>query len=81
MSTAKSPGTVAAHGAFEVDRLREQIASENSPSPESLQANPRLVFLARASARELLVDAGELTIDEAFDGLVPAFLEILEGVA
>jgi len=58
-----------------------QIASENSPSPDSPQADPRLVFLARASARELLVDAGELTIDEAFEGLVPAFLEILEGVA
>ena len=81
MRTAKSPGAVAAHGAFEVDWLGGQIASENSPSPDSPQADPRLVFLARASARELLVDAGELTIDEAFDGLVPTFLEILEGVA
>jgi hypothetical protein len=78
MSTAKSPGT---HGAFEVDRLGGQIASEDSPSPDSPQADPRLVFLARASARELLVDGGELTIGEAFDGLVPAFLEILEGLA
>ena len=78
MSTAKSPGT---HGAFEVDRLGGQIASEDSPSPDSPQADPRLVFLARASARELLVDSGELTIGEAFDGLVPTFLEILEGVA
>ena len=81
MRTAKSPGAVAAHGAFEVDWLGGQIASENSPSPDSPQADPRLIFLARASARELLVDAGELTIDEAFDGLVPTFLEILEGVA
>ena len=81
MSTAKSPGTVAVRGAFEIDWLRGQIASENSPSPDSPQADPRLIFLARASARELLVDAGELTIDEAFDGLVPAFLKILEGVA
>ena len=81
MTEAGSPGAVAARGAFEVDWLGGQIASENSPSPDSPQADPRLVFLARASARELLVDAGELTIDEAFDGLVPAFLEILEGVA
>jgi hypothetical protein len=81
MSGAKSPGAVGARGAFEVDWLGGQIASENSPSPDSPQADPRLVFLARASARELLVDAGELTIDEAFEGLVPAFLEILEGVA
>jgi hypothetical protein len=81
MSRAKSPGTVAAHGAFEADWLRDQIASENIPSPDSPQVDPRLALLARASARELLVDAGELTIDEAFDGLVPAFLEILEGVA
>jgi hypothetical protein len=81
MTENKSPGTVAARGAYEVDWLGGQIASENSPSPDSPQADPRLVFLARASARELLVDAGELTIDEAFEGLVPAFLEILEGVA
>ena len=81
MSRAKCPGAVAARGAFEVDWLGGQIASENSPSPDSPQADPRLVFLARASARELLVDAGELTIDEAFEGLVPAFLEILESVA
>ena len=80
MTETGSPGAVAAPGAFEVDWLGGQIASENSPSPDSPQADPRLVFLARASARELLVDAGELTIDEAFDGLVPAFLEILEGV-
>ena len=81
MSRAKSPGAVAARGAFEIDWLGSQIGSENSPSPDSPQADPRLVFLARASARELLVDAGELTIDEAFEGLVPAFLEILESVA
>jgi len=81
MTEAGSPGAVAARGAFEVDWLGGQIASENSPSPDSPQADPRLAFLARASARELLVDAGELTIDEAFDGLVPAFLKILEGVA
>lgn len=81
MSRAKSPGTVAVRGAFEIDWLGGQIASENSPSPHSPQVDPRLVFLARASARELLVDAGELTIHEAIDGLVPALLEILEGVA
>jgi hypothetical protein len=81
MTEAESPGAMAALGAIEVDWLGGQIASENSPSPDSLQADPRLVFLARAGARELLVDAGELTIDEAFDGLVPAFVEILKGSA
>jgi len=81
MTENKSPGAVAAHGAFEIDWLRGQIASENSPSPDSPQVDPRLAFLARASARELLVDAGELTIAEAFGGLVPAFFEILKGAA
>ena len=79
MTEAGSPGAVAARGAFEVDWLGGQIASENSHSLDSPQVDPRLAFLARASARELLVDAGELTIDEAFDGLVPALLKILQG--
>jgi len=54
MSTRKSP---AAHGAFEVDWLGGQIASKNSSSPDSPQADPRLVFQARASARELATRA------------------------
>jgi hypothetical protein len=32
--------------------------------------DPRLVFLERASARLFLVEAGEMTLDEAFEGLV-----------
>jgi hypothetical protein len=32
--------------------------------------DPRLVFLARAHARFILVEAGEMTLDEAFDGLL-----------
>jgi hypothetical protein len=35
--------------------------------------DPRLTFLARASARLILVEAGELDIAEAFDGLIEAF--------
>ena len=31
--------------------------------------DPRLVFLARASARLALVEAGEMDLDEAFDEL------------
>jgi hypothetical protein len=32
--------------------------------------DPRLVFLARASARLVLVEAGEMDLDEAFDELI-----------
>ena len=32
--------------------------------------DPRLVYLARAGARLELIEAGELDLDEAFDGLV-----------
>jgi hypothetical protein len=35
--------------------------------------DPRLTFLARASARLILVEAGEMDIAEAFDGLIKAF--------
>jgi hypothetical protein len=33
-------------------------------------ADPRLVFLARASARLVLVEIGEMDLDEAFEGLI-----------
>jgi hypothetical protein len=39
-------------------------------------ADPREVFLARAAARDRLVQAGEMDLDEAFAGLVPAFEQI-----
>jgi hypothetical protein len=36
----------------------------------SIQVDPRMVFLARASARHFLVERGEMDLAEAFDGLV-----------
>jgi hypothetical protein len=38
--------------------------------------DPRLVFLERAAARLTLVDAGEMSLDEAISDLVPAFEEL-----
>ncbi len=35
-----------------------------------MNVDPRLVFLERASTRLILVNAGEMELDEAFDGLV-----------
>ncbi len=48
-----------------------------------MNVDPRLVFLERASARLILVDAGEMELDEAFNGLVahlqcPCSREIVE---
>ena len=37
---------------------------------QQTQIDARLVFLARASARLLLVEHGEMDLAEAFDGLV-----------
>jgi hypothetical protein len=39
--------------------------------------NPRLVLLARAAARLVLVEEGAMTLDDAFDGLAVAFQEIV----
>jgi len=48
----------------------------------------RLVFLERAAARLILIEAGAMSLDEAFDGLMPAifkaadcrcYREILDG--
>jgi hypothetical protein len=36
----------------------------------SALVDPRLVFLARASARLVLVEIGEMGVDEAFDELI-----------
>lgn len=36
-------------------------------------ADPRMVFLARAAARSRLVASGDMTLDEAIEGLVQAF--------
>jgi hypothetical protein len=47
------------------------------------RVDPRLAFLARAAARFVLVQAGEMMLDQAFDGLVdslqcPCEREIIE---
>jgi hypothetical protein len=39
--------------------------------------DPRLVFLARAGARHILVAGGELNLDEAIAGLIAQFDEIV----
>jgi hypothetical protein len=85
MSTAKSPVAVAAHGALEIDELGSKVTFSptlDSKSPQGSRAkvsgasewqvDPRLVFLLRAAARFELVEAGELCLDEAFDGLMSA---------
>jgi hypothetical protein len=36
----------------------------------TVPVDPRLAFLARASARLALVENGEMDLDEAYDGLV-----------
>jgi hypothetical protein len=84
MSTAKSPVAVAAHGAFEVDWLGSAVTFSptlDGTSPQVICASggdgacridPRLVFLLRAAARFELVEAGQLCLDEAFDGLMSA---------
>lgn len=39
---------------------------------DQAQVDARLVFLIRAAVRFDLFEAGDMTIDEAFDGLMPA---------
>ena len=38
--------------------------------------DPQLIFLERASARLVLVEAGKISLDDAFDGLIPAFRDL-----
>jgi hypothetical protein len=40
--------------------------------------DPRFVFLERASARFDMVQINEMELDEAFEGLVPAFKELID---
>lgn len=61
---------------------RDQIASENpaGQQPEAVRGSavdPRLVLLARAAARLVLVQEGVMTLDDAFDGIAVAFREIV----
>jgi hypothetical protein len=69
-------------GARKSDQLASEISSETSPPAEPTQeifaperVDHRLAFLARASARLLLVEAGELDLDQALDGLVEPICE------
>jgi hypothetical protein len=48
-----------------------------SPAPDTDAIDPRLAFLARASARLVMVEIGEIDLDEAFDGLVDPFMALL----
>jgi hypothetical protein len=40
--------------------------------------DPRLVFLERAAARLALIEAGVMSLEEAFAGLVPVILNIAD---
>ena len=42
-----------------------------------IDVNAKLAFLQRASARFILVELNEIDIEQGFDELIPAFLEIL----
>src|SRR5262245_60428551 len=44
-------------------------------SAESGLVDPRLAFLVRAHVRFILVEAGEMSLDEALDGLVEPICE------
>ena len=37
---------------------------------DNTRVDPRLAFLARAAARLALVEAGEMELEEAYDGLI-----------
>jgi hypothetical protein len=48
-----------------------------TPSVAVVKVDPRLAFLARAAARFELVKAGEMQLDDAFDGLIEAFTHLV----
>lgn len=54
--------------------MPEQTIQRDMPVAQESQVDPRLVFLARASARLLLVEVGELDLGEAYDGLVQSLI-------
>jgi hypothetical protein len=85
MSAAKSPDAGGAHGALKSDQLGSAVTFSptlDGKSPQVVpskligdsdsQVDPRLVFLLRAAARFELFEAGELCLDEAFNGLMSA---------
>jgi hypothetical protein len=66
-----------------MDHAAKLIFSENSLATErtqgggpdreaAAQVDPRLAFLARASARWYLVEHGDMDLEEAFNGLMSA---------
>jgi hypothetical protein len=61
--------------------LGQQPASNSQTTPEKQatdgRPDPRLVFLERASARLILVEAGVLELEEAIGGLVAAFRSLI----
>jgi hypothetical protein len=66
-----NPAAVEARGAPEIDQLSGTVDWERSLKAQSKQVlDPRLVFLHRAGARAILVDAGLMLLDEAYDDLV-----------
>jgi hypothetical protein len=65
-----SPGAGGTEAWANDDRsVRGPIARMNSPRPDLVQGriDPRLAFLACASARYFLVDQGEMSVDQAVD--------------
>ena len=51
----------------------------NGANERSRQISYGMVLLGRAEARAYLVRNGQMTVDEAIDGLIPAFQNILLG--
>lgn len=48
-----------------------------SAVPAIPRIDPRLAWLARAAARHILVEAGEIGLDEAFDDLASSLIAIV----
>jgi hypothetical protein len=42
---------------------------------DNTRVDPRLAFLARAAARLALVEAGEMELEEAYDGLIESICD------
>jgi hypothetical protein len=68
-------------------RIAVQLGGTNGSLPNTVPDNvttvteshvdSRLVFLARASARLSLVEAGEMAVEQAIDGLIEPFEELV----
>jgi hypothetical protein len=49
----------------------------NAPVRVSVAIDPREAFLGRAAAREVLYQAGHVSLEDGFDDLISPFLEIV----